>query len=157
MIAGALQTFYNGMKEFADEFMAFVENPTLTNFKELFTGDSSKFLLGLAGIAALLNPLKALKLLRLGVTGLVAGFGALGRGLNRMSGPTDKQGRKLVKGKDFCEKTIAEVKNQITLLQKSAIQNENLFEKIMEATKVCSLGQITTALFEVGGQYRRNM
>ena len=100
MIAGALQTFYNGMKEFADEFMAFVENPTLTNFKELFTGDSSKFLLGLAGIAALLNPLKALKLLRLGVTGLVAGFGALGRGLNRMSGPTDKQGRKLVKGKD---------------------------------------------------------
>ena len=100
MIAGALQTFYNGMKEFADEFMAFVENPTLTNFKELFTGDSSKFLLGLAGIAALLNPLKALKLLRLGVTGLVAGFGALGRGLNRMSGSTDKQGRKLVKGKD---------------------------------------------------------
>ena len=54
-------------------------------------------------------------------------------------------------------RNATEVKNQITLLQKSAIQNENLFEKIMEATKVCSLGQITTALFEVGGQYRRNM
>ena len=54
-------------------------------------------------------------------------------------------------------RNATEVKNQITLLQKSAIENENLFEKIMEATKVCSLGQITTALFEVGGQYRRNM
>jgi len=54
-------------------------------------------------------------------------------------------------------RNATEVKNQITLLQKSAIENDNLFEKIMEATKVCSLGQITTALFEVGGQYRRNM
>ena len=54
-------------------------------------------------------------------------------------------------------RNATEVKSQITLLQKSAIENENLFEKIMEATKVCSLGQITTALFEVGGQYRRNM
>ena len=54
-------------------------------------------------------------------------------------------------------RNATEVKSQITLLQKSAIENDNLFEKIMEATKVCSLGQITTALFEVGGQYRRNM
>jgi methylmalonyl-CoA mutase len=38
-----------------------------------------------------------------------------------------------------------------------AINNENLFDHLMEATKVCSLGQITSALFEVGGQYRRNM
>ncbi|CAN5514644.1 methylmalonyl-CoA mutase family protein [soil metagenome] len=42
-------------------------------------------------------------------------------------------------------------------LKKSAINNENLFEKLMEVTKYCSLGQITNALFEVGGQYRRNM
>lgn len=42
-------------------------------------------------------------------------------------------------------------------LQMTAIQNENMFEKIMEVAKVCSLGQITNALFEVGGQYRRNM
>ncbi|MBF6608653.1 MAG: methylmalonyl-CoA mutase family protein [Flavobacterium sp.] len=41
--------------------------------------------------------------------------------------------------------------------QNAAISNENIFEKLMEATKVCSLGQITNALFEVGGQYRRNM
>ncbi|OXG05816.1 hypothetical protein B0A64_12110 [Flavobacterium araucananum] len=37
------------------------------------------------------------------------------------------------------------------------IHKENLFDHLMEATKVCSLGQITSALFEVGGQYRRNM
>jgi len=42
-------------------------------------------------------------------------------------------------------------------LQTSAIMNKNMFETMMEATKYCSLGQITNALFEVGGQYRRNM
>ena len=42
-------------------------------------------------------------------------------------------------------------------LQKAAIQNDNMFEKLLEVCKYCSLGQITNALFEVGGQYRRNM
>ncbi|MGZ4060159.1 MAG: methylmalonyl-CoA mutase family protein [Bacteroidia bacterium] len=42
-------------------------------------------------------------------------------------------------------------------LQNIAIKNQNMFEGIMEAAKYCSLGQITNALFEVGGQYRRNM
>lgn len=42
-------------------------------------------------------------------------------------------------------------------LQHAAINNENTFEKIMEAVKFCSLGEITHALYEVGGQYRRNM
>lgn len=42
-------------------------------------------------------------------------------------------------------------------LQKSAIQGENIFEQLMEVCKVCSLGQISKALYEVGGQYRRNM
>lgn len=42
-------------------------------------------------------------------------------------------------------------------LQQRAIQNKNLFEGLMEVSKYCSLGQITKALFEVGGQYRRNM
>jgi len=49
------------------------------------------------------------------------------------------------------------VEEQLELIQQAAIHNENLFEKLMEATKVCSLGQITEALFQVGGQYRRNM
>jgi isobutyryl-CoA mutase len=42
-------------------------------------------------------------------------------------------------------------------VQEAAIQNRNIFAELMEAVKFCSLGQITTALFEVGGQYRRNM
>jgi methylmalonyl-CoA mutase len=42
-------------------------------------------------------------------------------------------------------------------LQQKAIRNENIFEELMETVKYCSLGQITQALFEVGGQYRRNM
>jgi methylmalonyl-CoA mutase len=42
-------------------------------------------------------------------------------------------------------------------LKEKAVHNENIFEGIMEASKYCSIGQITGALFEVGGQYRRNM
>ena len=42
-------------------------------------------------------------------------------------------------------------------LQTKAIHNENIFEALMDVCKVCSLGEITSALFEVGGQYRRNM
>ncbi|MEL0645529.1 methylmalonyl-CoA mutase family protein [Olleya sp. Ti.3.14] len=42
-------------------------------------------------------------------------------------------------------------------LQERAINNENIFEALMDVCKVCSLGEITSALFEVGGQYRRNM
>lgn len=51
---------------------------------------------------------------------------------------------------DSAEETLSRV-------QDAAIENKNMFEELMEATKVCSLGQITEALFEVGGQYRRNM
>ena len=46
---------------------------------------------------------------------------------------------------------------QLKKLQQMAIKNQNLFEGLLEACKHCSLGQITHALFEVGGQYRRNM
>jgi methylmalonyl-CoA mutase len=42
-------------------------------------------------------------------------------------------------------------------LQEKAVNNENIFDALMEVCKVCSLGQITKALFQVGGQYRRNM
>ncbi|MEQ8688733.1 MAG: methylmalonyl-CoA mutase family protein [Imperialibacter sp.] len=45
----------------------------------------------------------------------------------------------------------------LSSLQQAAISNQNMFEELMEAVKYCSLGQITHALYEVGGQYRRNM
>ena len=50
-----------------------------------------------------------------------------------------------------------EANEQLIQLRETALKNQNIFEKLMEVTKVCSLGQITQALFEVGGQYRRNM
>lgn len=42
-------------------------------------------------------------------------------------------------------------------IQRAAIENRNIFEELMDACKACSLGQITEAMFRVGGQYRRNM
>ena len=42
-------------------------------------------------------------------------------------------------------------------LRRTVIENGNVFEALMEAVRCCSLGQISTALYEVGGQYRRNM
>jgi len=50
-----------------------------------------------------------------------------------------------------------EAEKELKKLQNIAIQNDNMFEALMEVTKVCSLGQITNSLFDVGGQYRRNM
>jgi methylmalonyl-CoA mutase len=45
----------------------------------------------------------------------------------------------------------------INKLKNAALNNENMFDYLMEASKYCSIGQITDALFDVGGQYRRNM
>ncbi|QNL20839.1 methylmalonyl-CoA mutase family protein [Hyphobacterium sp. CCMP332] len=47
--------------------------------------------------------------------------------------------------------------NALSKIQDAAVKNENIFEELMNAVKYCSLGQITSSLFEVGGQYRRNM
>ena len=48
-------------------------------------------------------------------------------------------------------------KEALHILQQAAIHNKNIFNELMETVKYCSLGQITNALFEVGGQYRRSM
>jgi methylmalonyl-CoA mutase len=50
-----------------------------------------------------------------------------------------------------------DAEKQLTMLKQVAREQGNLFEALMEAVKYCSLGQITDALYEVGGQYRRNM
>jgi len=55
--------------------------------------------------------------------------------------------------KTFSDKTTALLEG----LKERARNNENIFEGLMEVAKYCSIGQITRALFEVGGQYRRNM
>jgi len=51
----------------------------------------------------------------------------------------------------------SESKKCISDLQKTAVQNKNVFESLMEASKYCSIGRLTGSLFNVGGEYRRNM
>ena len=58
---------------------------------------------------------------------------------------------------DFHENHAAASADMLKQLQQAVIANENVFQVLMDAVRVCSLGQITNALFEVGGQYRRNM
>lgn len=58
---------------------------------------------------------------------------------------------------DFHNQNKVAAEKQLSLVKATAISNGNVFEALMEATKYCSLGQITEAMFEVGGQYRRNM
>jgi methylmalonyl-CoA mutase len=57
----------------------------------------------------------------------------------------------------FHARHAAQSPAMLARLQQAVIANDNVFEVLMDAVRVCSLGQITNALFEVGGQYRRNM
>ena len=58
---------------------------------------------------------------------------------------------------DFQQRNAKQTPAMLQRLQRTVIENGNVFEVLMDAVRVCSLGQITNALFEVGGQYRRNM
>jgi isobutyryl-CoA mutase len=58
---------------------------------------------------------------------------------------------------DFHALHATESPAMLKRLQQAVIANDNVFDVLMDAVRVCSLGQITNALFEVGGQYRRNM
>jgi len=57
----------------------------------------------------------------------------------------------------FKKRHTAQSAERLKRLQQVAIANGNLFEELMETVKYCSLGEITNALYQVGGQYRRNM
>ncbi|TMH16269.1 MAG: methylmalonyl-CoA mutase, partial [Betaproteobacteria bacterium] len=58
---------------------------------------------------------------------------------------------------EFRERHMTQSGPMLKRLQQAVINDENVFAVLMEAVRCCSLGQITSALFEVGGQYRRNM
>jgi methylmalonyl-CoA mutase len=58
---------------------------------------------------------------------------------------------------EFHQRHAREAPKMLKQLQQAVIRNENVFAVLMDAVRVCSLGQITNALFEVGGQYRRSM
>jgi isobutyryl-CoA mutase len=58
---------------------------------------------------------------------------------------------------DFHARNADRAPQMLKNLQQAVIDDENVFARLMDAVRVCSLGQITEALFAVGGQYRRNM
>jgi isobutyryl-CoA mutase len=69
----------------------------------------------------------------------------------------DEKQSQLKRLADFHARHADAAPAMLKTLQQAVIENKNVFEVLMDAVRVCSLGQITTALFEVGGQYRRNM
>ena len=71
---------------------------------------------------------------------------------------TDEEKRsQLTRLADFQARNAKEAPAALARLQAAAIANGNVFAELMNAVRVCSLGQITRALFEVGGEYRRSM
>ena len=72
------------------------------------------------------------------------------------STPQEKESQ-LQRLNDFHTRHAAHAGPMLQRLQQTVMDNGNVFEVLMEAVRVCSLGQITAALFEVGGQYRRSM
>ncbi|MFM8929984.1 MAG: fused isobutyryl-CoA mutase/GTPase IcmF [Betaproteobacteria bacterium] len=72
------------------------------------------------------------------------------------STPQEKESQ-LQRLDDFHTRHAAHAGPMLQRLQQTVMDNGNVFEVLMEAVRVCSLGQITAALFEVGGQYRRSM
>jgi methylmalonyl-CoA mutase len=69
----------------------------------------------------------------------------------------EEQDRQIETVKNLHKGNADSAQAALKAIQETAVQNGNVFEQLMEAAKVCTLGQITQALFEVGGQYRRNM
>ncbi len=59
--------------------------------------------------------------------------------------------------KEFQDRNADKSAEALNELKKAAVENKNIFDQLMEVTKVCSLGQISNSLYQVGGQYRRNM
>ena len=69
----------------------------------------------------------------------------------------DEKQSQLKRLAEFHTLHAAESPAMLKRLQQAVMNNNNVFEVLMDAVRICSLGQITNALFEVGGQYRRNM
>lgn len=70
---------------------------------------------------------------------------------------TEEKEQQIQNLKAFQKRNETRSEEALQKLKEVAIHNGNLFAELMESVKYCSLGQITHALYEVGGQYRRNM
>ena len=74
-----------------------------------------------------------------------------------MRSTTDEKERQIRHVEEFQAAHRDQSDSALVALQNAAKSGKNTFESLMDAVRVCSLGQITHALFDVGGQYRRNM
>jgi methylmalonyl-CoA mutase len=70
---------------------------------------------------------------------------------------TDEKEFQITTVQNLWKRSGTDGEQRLKYLQQKAVLNQNIFEELMETVKYCSLGQISKALFEVGGQYRRNM
>ena len=70
---------------------------------------------------------------------------------------TEEKDQQIQNLRAFCKRNETKSSERLQRLKEVAVSNGNLFAELMETVKYCSLGQITHALYEVGGQYRRNM
>jgi len=70
---------------------------------------------------------------------------------------TEEKESQIQRLEDFKQRNSAQAVEAIEKVKAVAMANGNVFEQLVEASQYCSLGQITEALFEVGGEYRRNM
>ncbi len=70
---------------------------------------------------------------------------------------TEEKESQLKRLEDFKRAHAAEAPRALERLQQTALDNGNIFAELMDTVRVCSLGQITEALYAVGGRYRRNM
>jgi methylmalonyl-CoA mutase len=70
---------------------------------------------------------------------------------------TEEKEQQIRNLQDFKSRNVSRSQQALAELQQVAVTNGNIFEELMETVKYCTLGEITHALYQVGGQYRRNM
>jgi methylmalonyl-CoA mutase len=75
-----------------------------------------------------------------------------------LSRATEAEKESQLKGlAEFKKRNEKEARKMLERLRKTVLSGDNIFTELMETVKVCTLGQITQALYDVGGKYRRNM
>src|SRR5690606_15915006 len=77
--------------------------------------------------------------------------------IERARSTEDEKQSQLKRLADFQARNKGESDKWLAKLRQTVIENGNVFEVLVDAVRYCSLGQITTTLYEVGGQYRRSM
>ena len=82
---------------------------------------------------------------------------AVGQSVELSRGTDEEKSRQLERLSKFHRTQRARAASELTALKDVVLRGGNSFEQLMSAVRYCSLGQITSALFEVGGKYRRNM